>query len=282
MVTLNPELFETLANLHNAHQFMKIVYRPMIIPPVPHTIEENGTIMTGGVLDMNLRKPVVGGQSRATQADLDALNAMQNTEWAINEPVLDVMRTMYKNNWEFCNLPPKNLDKVSFPARVPDDAPNDVKAKAIAERAEIWATWYKSEQKRLQMQARLTMAEELLTLGFFYQTYTMDFRGRAYSTCTMLSPQSGDFDRGLIKFATPVKQTQEGRYWQAVALANAMDGAEAGTAWPPTRTPLTTESSGSPGTTTSSCGWPRTPWRVPACGQTTKPRRRTPASNGWQ
>lgn len=218
---LNQELLDTLKTMHNAHQFLRIIYRPMIIPPVDHTLE-----IPGGVLDINLRKPTVAGGSKPTQQDLDALNAMQRTEWTINSEVLDVMETMFRNNWEFCNLPPKDLDKVSFPARVPDDASKEEKAKAIAERAEIWAEWYKSEQKRLQMQARISMARELETLGYFYHVYTMDFRGRAYSTCTMLSPQSGDFDRGLIKFATPVTQTPEGRYWQAVALANAMDGAD--------------------------------------------------------
>jgi DNA-directed RNA polymerase len=141
------------------------------------------------------------------------------------------METMFNNNWEFCNLPPRNLDRISMP-RVGDaedcKTPEEIEARKqlIAERAEMWSEWHKSDQKRLQMAVRLSLAKELHTLGFFYHSYTMDFRGRAYSVCSMLSPQAGDFDRGLLKFATPVQQTEEGMYWQKVALANTMDGAE--------------------------------------------------------
>ena len=48
--------------------------------------------------------------------------------------------------------------------------------------------------------------------------YTLDFRGRAYSICELLSCQGSDFDRGLIQFANPMKQNKEGLYWLKYTL----------------------------------------------------------------
>jgi DNA-directed RNA polymerase len=60
-------------------------------------------------------------------------------------------------------------------------------------------------------------------LKFFYHIYTCDFRGRANAACDLLSPQSSDFDRGLIQFAQPRKQTSIGLYWLKVHVANLFD-----------------------------------------------------------
>ena len=51
----------------------------------------------------------------------------------------------------------------------------------------------------------------------------MDFRGRGYTVCELLSPQSSDFDRGLIRLANRRRLTPEGEYWRKVHLANLFD-----------------------------------------------------------
>jgi len=73
------------------------------------------------------------------------------------------------------------------------------------------------------MIVRLELAKKMLQWNFFYMPYTLDFRGRAYSVCELLSPQGVDFDRGLVHFATPRKQTKEGLYWLYVHTANLFD-----------------------------------------------------------
>jgi DNA-directed RNA polymerase len=73
------------------------------------------------------------------------------------------------------------------------------------------------------MIVRLELAKKMNQWGFFYMPYTLDFRGRAYSVCELLSPQGIDFDRGLVQFAMPRKQTKEGLYWLYVHLANLFD-----------------------------------------------------------
>ena len=73
------------------------------------------------------------------------------------------------------------------------------------------------------MLVRLALAKQMSEYRFFYMPYTLDFRGRAYSTCELLSCQGSDFDKGLIMFANPMEQTKEGRYWLKVHLANLFD-----------------------------------------------------------
>tara|TARA_R100000152_G_C6771679_1_gene198273 strand:- start:867 stop:2180 length:1314 start_codon:yes stop_codon:yes gene_type:complete len=73
------------------------------------------------------------------------------------------------------------------------------------------------------MLVRLQLAKDLDTWNYFYHVFTLDFRGRAYTTCELLSPQSSDFDRGLICFANRRELTAEGEYWRKVHIANLFD-----------------------------------------------------------
>ena len=86
-----------------------------------------------------------------------------------------------------------------------------------------WGQWYKDEQKRGWMLVRLRLAEDLVRWGYFYHVWTLDFRGRGYTACELLSPQSSDFDRGLIRLANRQRLTEEGEYWRKVHLANLFD-----------------------------------------------------------
>ena len=79
-VRINDEIFATLIQKHAQFQFMKMIYRSMIVPPVPHTLEQ-----AGGVLTMERRKPTVGGLSKISETHLESLNILQTTEWKINE-----------------------------------------------------------------------------------------------------------------------------------------------------------------------------------------------------
>jgi DNA-directed RNA polymerase len=220
IVSLPHEIVNELVNMHQSEMMTRIIYRPMIVPPVDHELE-----IPGGMLDMSIRKPTTDGGSRHTQEDLDALNAMQRTEWAVNTDVLDIMNIMFKNNYMTCNMPPRNWDDFKYEVPFPEDGTKQEIAIWKDAKATNYGAWYKTEQKRLQMAIRLGIAHEIQKLGTFWHGYTMDFRGRAYTLTPMLSPQSGDFDRGLIMFAKANPVDDQGLYWIKVNLANLMDGA---------------------------------------------------------
>lgn len=232
-IVFSPEVTKGLSEAHS--DFLtraKIRYRPMIVPPRKHTLE-----LSGGAHTEHLRKGMVDlgytyfhGEeyvttfrgSEPSQKVVDALNCLMSTEWTVNDRVLDVMEHLFKSNNRVANLPPSEIDPVLLQEHSTNDDP-DVLKKLKAERAELWSEWYKKENERVRMYLRLSLARDLKSYGFFYHVYTCDFRGRAYTTTDLLSPQSGDQDKALIMFANPVKQTDRGMYWLKVHTANLFD-----------------------------------------------------------
>ena len=218
-VTMDPMVMSELIRLHDQFQFLKMVYRPMLVPPIPHTEDS-----AGGVLTMERRKPTVGGRSKASPEHLASLNTLQTTEWSINERVLEVMEVLFNRNEAECNLPAHDFVEFTFTKPYPEEGTGEEKRAWKLDKEEKYGSWYKEVQKRAQMLMRLSIAKMVSRHGFFYHAYTCDFRGRAYTLTEMLSPQSGDFDRGLLQFASPVRVTREGMYWLMVHVANCCDG----------------------------------------------------------
>jgi len=224
-----------LKELHNRHEFLQnssLIYRPMISKPVPHKQD-----CSGGYITSSLRKPVVQRYksnffsdepisqrfSEPSQIVLDGLNTMMDTEWCVNEKVYDVMKDLFENNTGLANLPYYSFEEFMYNEPYPKDGTKEEQAIWCQRKEEAWGKWYKQEQSRGRMLVRLQLAKDLIKCGWFYHVYTCDFRGRAYTVCELLSPQSSDTDRGLIKLKNAVKLTERGRYWQKINLANLFD-----------------------------------------------------------
>jgi len=225
-------ILKILDKKHKDLETKFLVYRPMLVPPVPHDLA-----CSGGYLNKELRKELVQRYnsdyefgvlqeqkySQPSQLVVDGLNALGNTEWTINKEVLDVMTNMFESNSCLANLPPSDFESFSYSNNFPDKGSPEEKAKWCSEREEVWGEWFKSEAARCRMLVRLSLANKLKEYDFWYMPYTLDFRGRAYSICELLSCQGSDFDRGLIKFARAVPQTERGMYWLKVHVANLFD-----------------------------------------------------------
>jgi len=226
---------EVLKELHKRHEFLQastLVYRPMLSRPEPHTLKHSG-----GYIHTELRKPLVQKYrsnffgdyakeqkfSRPSQDVVDGINILSGTEWAINTEVLEVMENLFTNNTGLANLPMYSFEEFMYNAPYPKTGSKEDQAKWCQAREEKWGQWYKNEQGRGRMLIRLKLAKELIPLDYFFHSWTMDFRGRAYTICELLSPQSSDLDRGLIRFANGVELTPRGRWWQKIHLANLFD-----------------------------------------------------------
>jgi len=223
---------DILKELHDQHYLMEmssLLYRPMVVPPVDHTMSHSG-----GHLIPWTRKPVVQKyrsnlyedeklhqfNSEPSQLVLDGVNVLQKTEWSINDRVYRVMKTLFENNSMLCNLPAYEFEEFLFNDKYPVEGSKLEQAVWCQRREESWSNWYKQEQSRGRMLVRLKIVERISSWEFFYMPYTLDFRGRTYSICELLSPQSSDFDRGLIMFASTVEQTDSGILDQKIYLAN--------------------------------------------------------------
>ena len=231
-VDFHPDVLKELHKRHELLQASSIVYRPMIVPPVLHTLTASG-----GYINQKMRKPVVqryksnffGDEpknqkhSQPSELVLNGLNGMMLTEWSVNEPVLEVMTNMFENNTGLANLPYHSFEEFMYNEPYPDDGSKVEVAIWCQKRQEAWSEWYKQEQARARMLIRLNLANDMKKWEYFYQVLTLDFRGRAYTTCELLSCQSSDFDRGLIQFANGVPVDAEGRKWQKINIANLFD-----------------------------------------------------------
>ena len=231
-VTLDPKILKELYRRHKILESTEMLFRPMLTPPVDHTMERSG-----GYLNHHLRKEVVHrflsnyyGEERRdqkysepSQLVLEGLNAMGKTEWVINKEVLEVMTNLFKSNTKVANLPAYDLSGFEFQEEYPSEGDKEDQAKWCQRKEEAWSSWFKEEQKRARMLVRLDLASGLSVWDFFYMPYTLDFRGRAYSVCELLSCQGSDFDSSLIMMAEAVEQTEKGLYWLKVHVANLFD-----------------------------------------------------------
>lgn len=231
-VTIAPELLQQLCDKHKILESTCLLFRPMVVPPVEHT-----THRSGGYLNHWIRKEVVHRFlsnyytsdkheqkfSEPSQLVLNGLNALSHTEWSVNTKLLSVMNNMFISNTCSANLPAYDFSGFSFQKEYPQEGTKETQAMWCQEKEEAWGNWFKEEQKRARMLIRLKLAESLIEEDFFYMPQTLDFRGRSYTTCELLSCQGSDFDKALIQFAEPVTQTPQGLRWQAIHLANLFD-----------------------------------------------------------
>jgi DNA-directed RNA polymerase len=213
-------------NLNTVHEELmsmaKIIYAPMIVPPVRHTLTE-----CGGTHSPHLRKGIVSSSylyfqdenyktkysgSEPSEMCVTALNKLMATEWCVNERVFTVMKDLFENNTRVGNLPPFEPDPKLFT----DDNEETI-------RVTLWKEWFKRINDTVRMHLRLKIAQDMVGHGYFYHGWTFDFRGRAYALSDLLSPQSGDHDKSLLLFANPMKQTNSGMYWLKIHVANLFD-----------------------------------------------------------
>lgn len=128
-----------------------------------------------------------------------SVNIMQRTEWVINRPVYEVLKACILNGWQLGKLP-VNPEDIPLPPKPFDIAVNkDAKTKWKREASTVYKERAKTKSKYIQVRQILEEASKFLDIGFWYP-YQLDFRGRIYPKSPMLSPQSADYARALIKF----------------------------------------------------------------------------------
>ena len=129
----------------------------------------------------------------------NAVNIMQRTEWVINKPVFDVLNACVINGWQLGKLPVNPKD-IPLPVKPIDIATNkEAKTKWKREASGVYKERAKAKSKFIQVRQIQNEARDFLELGFWY-SYQLDFRGRIYPKSQLLSPQSADYARALLKF----------------------------------------------------------------------------------
>ena len=162
-----------------------------------------------------------------------AVNSLQAVRWQVHSKVLGVA-----NEIRLRGLPigMPRMDKIERPSCPVPAIYSELRgAELLAvlddeQRAEFskWkrATvhYFSSEQKR-RSDVRETIATIDQGIKFkdydvLHYVYTLDFRSRVYAQGSLISPQGGDMQKSLIRFADSVALGSTGSYWFKVHGAN--------------------------------------------------------------
>lgn len=158
--------------------------------------------------------------------EFNALNALQNTAWKINSPVLKVIRNTWDSGEEWAGLPPK------FDVPLPDYPFNKSPAEMSEEEKAEFKAWrkrrgsihvfnHKNMSKRIQIERTLQLAEDYQKYDNFYFVWQTDFRGRKYPVESFMSPQVADWGKAAIVFSRGMPiNTNEEATWLAIHGAN--------------------------------------------------------------
>ena len=234
-VKITQEACGLLASLSEAVAAARPILEPMVVQPRPWT-----HLNSGCYLDVRLSKmvPMVRTRSKehrellkaaiadkSMQPVLEALNALQDTRWAIDTRVLDVIEWTREQGKQ---------PKKSFPLTEVPELPAKIEA-------EEWETMPKDKRtatsrlrktvKNIRLAAAtngvvfgndMATARELAEFEAFYLPHSLDFRGRCYAVPSF-NHQRSDHMKGLFRFADGVPLGETGGDWLMIHLANCGD-----------------------------------------------------------
>lgn len=228
---LTTEASQELLNVRELQAWMHPAYKPMVVPPKPWTQFYNGCyhnpkvartvtlVRTRNKRHIALVKKAMDDGSM--KFCLEALNAIQETCWAINKPVYDLVKWAYEEGKSLPSFPPRHhLARPARPENYESLSEKEKKGWRITA-AQIAQRNRGIDSERIVMLQDLATAEALLNTPF-YIPHNMDFRGRVYPI-PHFNQQRSDYVKAQLRFAEGRVLTQSGAYWLAVHLANCGD-----------------------------------------------------------
>lgn len=225
-VTMSPRFVQWIEDAHARGQVLHPLHMPMVVPPLQWS---PARVRGGGYLHGKLRLVVNLSEKKARDATAGwsdsawaSLNALQETPWRINLPVLQTMEQAWGTGGGWGKLPGR--EDIPLPTWPEGTGPERDTPEFKAKVADIYRV------RKLNAANRSTRINFAMTLGLarrfhdmeipFYFPHVMDFRGRVYPTSVHLSPQGDKVQRALLQFHRKQPLGEDGAFWLAVHLAN--------------------------------------------------------------
>lgn len=231
-LTATPEAREWIEHAHEVFAVLHPVRFPMCVVPKPWTDFTGGGYLTGKVMDLvkvsNAALRVELG-SNPCPLVFDAVNALQESRWAVNADVLAMLTASLETKQSTSGIP-NDLKNFPLPAR--HDFMDTIEGKDWTDdHKALFATWKKetaAAKEALNRQVSSAFAASTLqkvatrmaAFSAFHFPHQLDWRGRAYPVPAFLQPQGGDLAKGLLKFAGSVALGEHGLKWMAIHGAN--------------------------------------------------------------
>lgn len=149
----------------------------------------------------------------------DAVNHIQDSPWAINTRVLEVMEGVWVSGGQLGGLPKREPEEV--PAKPFDIETNEAaKTKWKRDAAQVYARNAAMVSSRIAMHQRLWLARKFSTEPRMFFPHELDFRGRVYPMSSSLTPQGDDTAKALLMFADGMPLGDKGALWLAIHISN--------------------------------------------------------------
>lgn len=206
-------------------------FYPCVIPPKDWSNPYNGGYHSDKLnpfpmIKTRNREYLEEMMNHSMPLEYGAINALQRTQWKVNEKLLKTIQECWDTGESWANLPPRENYKV-LPSPV-----KGTKATMTEEELDKFIKWKKKAtvvydlnakmtSKRIQLARTLQMAERFAKYPALYFVYQCDFRGRKYTVNSFLTPQGPDYAKSLLYFAKklPIKTDDQEMYF-AVHGAN--------------------------------------------------------------
>ncbi|XP_009892288.1 PREDICTED: DNA-directed RNA polymerase, mitochondrial [Charadrius vociferus] len=198
---------------------------PMLCPPVPWTSPHFGAFVLNDTKLMRFVDGAIQHQLLLEQCPpvnlhpvLDALNQLGNCAWKINQPVLDIIISIFND---------KGNEKLDIPPPM-SEAP---RPPAVSGNSSTWNKSQKhelllckkkaAEMHSLRMDAlyKLSIANYVRDKVFWFP-HNMDFRGRTYPCPPYFNHLGNDVTRAILLFAEGRPLGPKGLDWLKIHLIN--------------------------------------------------------------
>lgn len=222
-----PDTLEWITKRNGVLEDLMPVNLPMVVPPLQWSTGHRG----GYRFAMRNKYSIVRGQSPASTAMLEAaqmpvvyqaLNAIQNTAWKINAPILAVITAVAGIGGGLAGVP--YMVPEEMPAKPFDIAENETARKAWRKQKHEIVNKNLAQRVRFMEFDRVRKAaERVVSEAAIFFPHSLDFRGRIYPVSSFISPQGDDLSKGLLTFAQGKPLGPDGYKWLAIHGANCMD-----------------------------------------------------------
>lgn len=212
---------------NNHMSLLEPIYKPMVIIPVPWAPSRPG----GYWFQQTGQIPLVRGREHRHMSkiyeEIDmpevyaALNAVQETAWRINGPVLDVVQTIRDEHRTRGGV--KVLDLEALPPKPPNIKEDKEALRGWKYQAKLVHDRNAAHKAKVIEQSRcIITAQGMAEYEEIFFPHSLDFRGRLYPAVPYLNPQGDDLARGLLTFAHGKPLGKSGVRFLAVHGANCM------------------------------------------------------------
>ncbi|RLV88169.1 hypothetical protein DV515_00015566, partial [Chloebia gouldiae] len=198
---------------------------PMLCPPVPWTSPSFGAFVLNDTKLMRFMDETTHHQQLLDQCPpvnlhpvLDALNQLGNCAWKINQPVLDIIISIFNDKGdEKLDIPPPLSE-----APKPPSPPSNSSIWSKSFKHEVFLCKKKAaEMHSLRMDAlyKLSIANYVRDKVFWFP-HNMDFRGRTYPCPPYFNHLGNDVTRAILLFAEGKPLGPRGLDWLKIHLIN--------------------------------------------------------------